>query len=125
MQNLIESSPPQVYPADTEIYAQDTPAVAVYFIEHGIVKLSWIDRAGRQLRLTEFFACVEISSQSMASIWRLKSLFVSTRFMKPSADMHLRVHLVSVVHVKECNLRRRTEGAPIIQWLRRRPAITS
>ncbi len=40
---------PQEYPAYIEIYRQDTPAVAVYFIEHGMVKLSRVDRAGHEV----------------------------------------------------------------------------
>jgi len=41
--------PPQTYTAHAEIFRQDTPAEAVYFIERGLVKLSRIDRSGQEV----------------------------------------------------------------------------
>lgn len=41
--------PPHKYPAHTEIFKQDTSAVAVYFIEQGLVKLSRIDHSGQEV----------------------------------------------------------------------------
>jgi hypothetical protein len=41
--------PPQSYPAHTEILRQDTPSNAVYFIEKGSVKLTWVDEEGHEV----------------------------------------------------------------------------
>ncbi len=40
---------PLPYPPHTEIFRQDSPAVAVYFIEQGLLKMSRIDDAGREV----------------------------------------------------------------------------
>jgi CRP/FNR family transcriptional regulator len=42
-------SPAQAYPADVEIFQQQTPADAVYFIERGMVKLSWLEPDGHRM----------------------------------------------------------------------------
>ena len=41
--------PPQNYPAHTEILKQGSPSSAVYFIEKGSVKLTWIDEEGHEV----------------------------------------------------------------------------
>ena len=41
--------PLQNYPAHTEIFKQDTPSNAVYFIEKGSVKLTWMDKEGHEV----------------------------------------------------------------------------
>jgi len=41
--------PTQTYTARTEIFRQETPATAVYFMEVGLVKLSRIDYSGREI----------------------------------------------------------------------------
>ena len=41
--------PIQIYPAHTEVLHQDTPSNVVYFIHEGLVKLTWIDQAGREV----------------------------------------------------------------------------
>ncbi len=41
--------PPQTYPAHTEILRQDTSSNAVYFIEKGSVKLTWMDEEGHEV----------------------------------------------------------------------------
>jgi len=42
-------SPPREYPVLTEIFVQDTPAKAVYFIDYGLVKLSRSDSSGHEM----------------------------------------------------------------------------
>ena len=41
--------PSQLYPPNTEIYHQDTPANAVYLIERGLVKLTWVEPDGHEV----------------------------------------------------------------------------
>jgi CRP/FNR family transcriptional regulator len=41
--------PVLTYPSQTEIYQQDTPANAVYYILQGLVKVTWIDSAGHEM----------------------------------------------------------------------------
>ncbi len=41
--------PLQNYPAHTEIFKQDTPSNAVYFVEKGSVKLTWMDEEGHEV----------------------------------------------------------------------------
>jgi len=41
--------PPQTYTAHSEIFRQETPATAVFFMEIGLVKLSRIDYSGREI----------------------------------------------------------------------------
>lgn len=41
--------PVQIYPAHIEVLKQDTPSTAVYFLHQGLVKLTWIDQAGREV----------------------------------------------------------------------------
>jgi CRP/FNR family cyclic AMP-dependent transcriptional regulator len=41
--------PKQIYGAHTVILKQDTPANAVYFIHHGLVKLTWMDQSGHEV----------------------------------------------------------------------------
>jgi CRP/FNR family transcriptional regulator len=41
--------PLQLYPAHTEIFRQDSPSSAVYFIAAGSVKLSWINPDGNEV----------------------------------------------------------------------------
>jgi CRP/FNR family transcriptional regulator, cyclic AMP receptor protein len=41
--------PLQIYPAHTEILRQDTPSNAVYFLNQGLVKLTWVDHAGHEV----------------------------------------------------------------------------
>lgn len=41
--------PPQLYPPNTEVYHQDTPADAVYLIEKGLVKLTWVEPDGHEV----------------------------------------------------------------------------
>ena len=41
--------PIQIYPAHTEILQQDTPSNAVYFLNQGLVKLTWVDQAGHEV----------------------------------------------------------------------------
>jgi CRP/FNR family transcriptional regulator len=41
--------PIQIYPAHIEILKQDTPSSAVYFIDQGLVKLTWMDQAGHEV----------------------------------------------------------------------------
>jgi len=41
--------PIQIYPANTKILQQDTPSNAVYFLNQGLVKLTWIDQAGHEV----------------------------------------------------------------------------
>ena len=41
--------PPQNYPAHTEILKQGSPSSAVYFIEKGSVKLTWMDKEGHEV----------------------------------------------------------------------------
>jgi CRP/FNR family transcriptional regulator len=39
----------QLYQRNTEVYHQDTPANAVYLIERGLVKLTWVEPDGREV----------------------------------------------------------------------------
>ncbi len=41
--------PVQVYPPYTDILKQDTPSNAVYFLKQGLVKVTWVDRIGREV----------------------------------------------------------------------------
>jgi CRP-like cAMP-binding protein len=41
--------PAQLYPANTEVFHQDAPANAVYLIERGLVKLTWVGPEGQEL----------------------------------------------------------------------------
>jgi CRP-like cAMP-binding protein len=41
--------PTQTYPAHVEIFKQGTPSSAVYFIEKGSVKLTWMDEEGHEV----------------------------------------------------------------------------
>ena len=41
--------PAQLYPHNTEVSQQDTPANAVYLIERGLVKLTWVEPAGHEV----------------------------------------------------------------------------
>jgi len=41
--------PAQLYPPNTEVYHQDTPANAVYMIERGLVKLTWVESGGSEV----------------------------------------------------------------------------
>jgi CRP-like cAMP-binding protein len=41
--------PVQLYPPNTEVYHQDTPANAVYMIERGMVKLTWVEPEGHEV----------------------------------------------------------------------------
>jgi len=41
--------PIQTYQSHTEIFRQDTPASAVYFIEKGSVKMTWMDEEGNEV----------------------------------------------------------------------------
>jgi CRP-like cAMP-binding protein len=43
--------PSQLYPPNTEVFHQDTPANAVYLIERGLVKLSWVGADGQEMIL--------------------------------------------------------------------------
>jgi CRP-like cAMP-binding protein len=43
--------PSQLYPPNTEVFHQDTPANAVYLIERGLVKLSWVGPEGHEMIL--------------------------------------------------------------------------
>lgn len=42
-------APPQMYPAGIELFQQSFPAEDVYFIDHGLVKLVYVDLSGREL----------------------------------------------------------------------------
>jgi CRP-like cAMP-binding protein len=43
--------PSQLYPPNTEVFHQDAPANAVYLIERGLVKLSWVGPEGQEMIL--------------------------------------------------------------------------
>jgi len=43
--------PSQLYPPNTEVFHQDAPANAVYLIERGLVKLSWVGSEGQEMIL--------------------------------------------------------------------------
>jgi CRP-like cAMP-binding protein len=47
--NLYGWGPAQLYPPNTEIYHQDSPANAVYLIERGVVKLTWVEPEGHEV----------------------------------------------------------------------------
>lgn len=47
--NIDGWGPGQLYPPNTEIYHQDTPASAVYLIERGLVKLTWVEPDGHEV----------------------------------------------------------------------------
>ena len=47
--NLHDWGPTQFYPPNTEIYHQEASANAVYLIERGLVKLTWLDPDGHEV----------------------------------------------------------------------------
>jgi len=47
--NIHGWGPAQLYPPNTEVFHQDTPANAVYLIERGLVKLTWVGPEGQEL----------------------------------------------------------------------------
>jgi len=50
-ENIYGWGPSQRYPPNTEVFHQDTPANAVYLIERGLVKLSWVGHDGHEMIL--------------------------------------------------------------------------
>jgi CRP/FNR family transcriptional regulator, cyclic AMP receptor protein len=46
--NMPSWGPPQIYPPNTVVYQQDTPATAVYLIERGLVKLTRMESEGQE-----------------------------------------------------------------------------
>ena len=50
-ENVHGWGPTQHYPANTEVFHQDTSANAVYLIERGLVKLTWVGPEGQELIL--------------------------------------------------------------------------
>lgn len=47
-ENQLGWGPPQIYPPNTVVYQQDTPATAVYLIERGLVKLTRMAPEGHE-----------------------------------------------------------------------------
>ena len=48
-ENIHGWGPAQLYPPNTEVYHQETPANAVYLIERGLVKLTWLEPDGHEV----------------------------------------------------------------------------
>jgi len=48
-ENVHGWGPSQIYPPNSEVYHQDTPADAVFLIERGLVKLTWVEPDGHEV----------------------------------------------------------------------------